>query len=75
VIADTAQKLYRSHLFDDGNTRTMLFSVMNRMLLDNGLSPTILHEPKTAGGFSLDEFIGQIREGQERFQQLKNQQV
>jgi hypothetical protein len=75
VIADTAQKLYRSHLFDDGNTRTMLFSVMNRMLLDNGLSPTILNEPKTAGGFSLDEFIGQIREGQERFRQLKNEQV
>jgi hypothetical protein len=71
VIGRAVQDLYRSHVFEDGNTRTTVFTVMNRMLLDNGLSPAILHEPKAAAGFSGPEFVQHIREGQERFQGLR----
>jgi hypothetical protein len=71
VIGRAVQDLYRSHVFEDGNTRTTVFTVMNRMLLDNGLSPSILQEPKAAAGFSGPEFVQHMREGQQRFQDLK----
>jgi hypothetical protein len=64
LIAETVQRLYRSHLFKDGNTRTIVFTAMNRMLLDAGLSPAILPEPKGAGGFSLQQFSDEILKGQ-----------
>lgn len=67
VIAETVQSLYRSHLFQDGNTRTVVFMAMNRMLLDAGLGPAILKDPKAAAGFSVEEFAQEILEGQERF--------
>ncbi len=71
IIADTVQQLYRSHLTEDANTRTMVFTTMNRLLLDAGLSPAILREPKAAGGFSHQQFVEEIRQGQQRFQALK----
>lgn len=70
VIGRTAQALYRSHVFSDGNTRTVLFNALNRMLLENGLAPAVLPEPRAAAGFTLDQFVAAIREGQQRFQAL-----
>ena len=68
VIAKAVQDLYRSHAFADGNTRTVVFTAMNRMLLDAGMSPAILHEPKAAAGYSRAEFAEEIRKGQNEFQ-------
>lgn len=70
VIARTTQALYRSHLFMDGNTRTAVFIAMNGLLLQAGLSPCILPEPKAAAGFSSDEFAREIVKGQRAFQAL-----
>ena len=71
AIGRAVQGLYRSHLFSDGNTRTLVNTAMNRMLLDQGLTPSILKYPKAAAGFSLDQFVEQIRLGQQTFQGLK----
>jgi hypothetical protein len=70
IVARTTQDLYRSHVFMDGNTRTNVFIAMNGLLLKAGLSPCILAEPKAAAGFSRDEFVQEIRQGQIAFQQL-----
>jgi hypothetical protein len=67
IIARTTQDLYRSHVFMDGNTRTSVFSAMNGLLLKAGLQPCILAEPKAAAGFSLDEFVQEIKNGQDAF--------
>ena len=71
VIGRAAQELYRSHVFSDGNTRTVLFNALNRMLLENNLSPAILPEPRAAAGFTAEQFVAAIREGQARFQSLR----
>ena len=70
VIAKTVQDLYRSHVFMDGNTRSVVFTAMNRMLLENGLPPAILPEPKAAAGFSRAEFADEILKGQMAFATL-----
>lgn len=72
IVARTTQSLYRSHVFMDGNTRTSVFSAMNGLLLKAGLSPCILPEPKAAAGYSLDEFVQEIIEGQAAFAELTN---
>ena len=61
VIAKAVQDLYRSHVFMDGNTRSVVFTAMNRMLLENGLPPAILPEPKAAAGFSRAEFADESK--------------
>lgn len=76
LIAETIQALYRAHLFQDGNSRTVVFTAMNRMLLEAGLPPAILPTPKGAAGFSLQEFSNEILRGQIAFQlQTKPQNV
>jgi hypothetical protein len=68
LIASTIRELYCSHLFLDGNTRTIVINLMNRMLLDNDLSPCILSDPKDVVYCSFAEFVEKIKDGQERFQ-------
>jgi hypothetical protein len=70
VIGKAVQDLYRSHVFMDGNTRTVVFTAMNRMLLENDLPPSILFEPKAAAGFSREEFANEILKGQLAFAKL-----
>jgi Fic/DOC family len=66
AVARATQDLYRSHLFQDGNTRTVVFLTMNRLLLDAGLGPAILAEPRAAAGYSLREFAGEIEKVRRR---------
>lgn len=70
LVAETMQALYRAHLFEDGNSRAVVFTAMNRLLLDAGMSPAILPEPKGAAGFSRQQFADEIRKGQIAFQLL-----
>jgi hypothetical protein len=72
AVARATQDLYRSHLFQDGNTRTVVFLTMNRLLLDAGLGPAILAEPRAAAGYSLREFAAEIEKGQAAFEALRS---
>lgn len=69
-IANLCMELERAHLFSDGNARTYGFVVINKLLIDAGLSPTILENPNHLDGFSIEEIVQEIREGQGRFQAL-----
>ena len=68
VIGRAVQALARANVFRDDEQ--MLGLVMNRMLLDNGLSPAVL-DSRAAVGVSGAEFLAQIREGQARFGELR----
>ena len=71
VVAKTVQDLVRSHLFSAGNSDVVAFSVMNRMLLEAGLSPAVLDNPRGAGGCSQAELAEEIRKGQETFGRMR----
>lgn len=67
AIARCCQDLDQHHLFSDGNIRSVAFLAMNKLLLQNGLSPTILMDPNAIDMHSIDEIVGLIRAGQVRF--------
>ncbi len=71
-IAKCCQDLDQHHFFNDGNIRTAVFLVMNKLLLQNGLAPVILHEPNAVDMFSLKEIVGLMREGQKNFRQYQS---
>jgi hypothetical protein len=67
AIVRCCQDLYQSHLFADGNTRTIVAGVLPKLLLENGFCPSILRDAKILGGFSVEEIKDAIRKGQETF--------
>jgi prophage maintenance system killer protein len=67
AIARCAQDLDQLHLFADGNIRTIAFLVVNKLLLQNGLTPVILKEPNVFDCKSVAELKAALREGQRLF--------
>lgn len=70
-IAKCCQDLDQHHVFQDGNIRTVVFLVMNKLLLQNKLSPVILKEPNAVDMFSLKQIVGLMRDGQKTFSTLR----
>jgi prophage maintenance system killer protein len=69
-IAKCCQDLDQHHLFTDGNIRTIAFLVMNKLLLENDLSPTIFHDPNAIDMHSVPQIVDLIRAGQTTYQNL-----
>jgi Fic/DOC family len=72
AIATCCAELERTHPFADGNARTIGFLVVNKLLLESGLSPTMIENPNRFDGFSADELAQEIKKGQEEFRKLAN---
>ncbi|SFQ73773.1 hypothetical protein SAMN05216567_13316 [Variovorax sp. OK605] len=70
AIAACCQDLDQHHLFMDGNIRTIAFLVMNKLLLQNELLPSVLQDPNVFDMNGIEEIVGDIRLGQEAFQTL-----
>jgi len=70
AIIDTCRRLGSIHPFEDANGRLMMFLVLNKLLLDNGFSPTILQDQGHMIGKSRDELIVLIKAGQAQLDQL-----
>lgn len=70
AIAKCVSNIERLHPFHDGNCRTMVI-LTNKLLLQNGLSPTILNNPNQIDMFSNRELVGEIKKGQAVFQSYK----
>lgn len=64
------QDLDQHHLFMDGKIRTIAFLVMNKLLLQNDLLPSVLQDPSVFDMNSIEEIVEDIRWGQEAFQTL-----
>ena len=67
VIIRICQNLDQLHLFPDGNIRTIAFLVLNKLLMENGMFPTIMDNPNILDMKSTDEIMKEIIIGQHRF--------
>lgn len=64
AIARVCRDLESAHLFLDGNARTIGMLLINHLLLQNGFTPTILHNPNSTDAYSVAELVTQIKRGQ-----------
>ncbi len=71
-IGHCCRELELSHLYDDCNGRVNGFCVLNKLLLENCLSPTIMMPNPYAIDFNgIKEIIAAIRDGQVIFESYK----
>lgn len=68
AIVQCCQSLEQSHIFGDANLRNIAFVVMQKLLIENGLSPSIMHNPNVFDGHSAAEIRELIKEGQDTFE-------
>lgn len=71
AIVRCCQDLDQLHLFFDGNIRTIVFLLMNKLLMDNGLLPTIMDEPNILDCKSVAEIKQAVLAGQARFKSVQ----
>jgi hypothetical protein len=67
VVARTCATLERAHVFMDGNARTFGCLLLNKLLLSAGLSPSMFPDANQFDGYSNEELVARIREGQDMF--------
>lgn len=55
------------HPFDDANCRTIVMLLLNKLLIEQELSPTVLTNPNRFDVFSIDELCKEVKDGMTRF--------
>lgn len=70
AIARLCQDLNQLHVFVDGNIRTTGILLLNRLLIQNGLSPSVLKDVNILDCLSENEIVDCIKEGQDFFNQV-----
>ncbi len=70
AIVDTCRRLGCIHPFKDANGRLVMFLILNKMLTDNGMSPTILQDQGHMIGKSRAELVALIKAGQTQVELL-----
>lgn len=70
IIIRICQCLDQAHTFYDGNIRTIVFLTMNKMLVENKLSPVCMWNPNCLDVMNVKTLIGKIKEGQENFKKI-----
>jgi hypothetical protein len=69
AIAKLCRAVEVAHIFTDGNQRTIVFGLLNKLLIENGFSPVILENPFVFDGYhSADELVQDIEKGMRNFQ-------
>lgn len=71
AIAELCRNLQHTHPFRDGNARTIGCILVNGLLLREGLSPAIIDNVNKFDGYSVDELVLTIKNGQQSFQSLR----
>lgn len=71
-IAQCCQKLNQYHAFYDGNIRTIASLAMNKLLLEHGMSPSVLYNPNVFDGYDTDSLVEEIKKGQNRFEMIRD---
>lgn len=66
AIAICIHQLELTHPFDDANCRTMSL-LLNKLLIQHELGPTILENPNRIDAYSIDELVDEIKKGQTCF--------
>ncbi|MDF1875015.1 Fic family protein [Sulfurimonas sp. SAG-AH-194-I05] len=66
AIALIVRELEMLHPFSDGNCRTFAGVLLNQLLLYNNFHPTMPYNPNLDGEYSLNQWIGEIKNGMEQ---------
>lgn len=74
AIVTAIRKIDRLHPFHDRNIMTC-YVLLNQMLLQNKLSPTILHEPNNFDGYTVEQLVEQVQKGMVTFHYVKENGV
>ncbi len=72
AIVSLIQQYLRQHPHRDGNNRTLVNDLLNQLLIENGLSPTLLLEPNVFEFHTSDELVAIIKKGQMLFMSIIN---
>lgn len=72
AIAKCCQSLNQYHPFADGNIRTFTFLTMNKLLLQQDMSPAILDDPNVFDGYDINTLVEKIKAGQDQFKSYKS---
>lgn len=70
AIVRCVQDLEQVHPFTDGNIRTMVFLLGNKLLMQNGMPPAIYADPNVFDAFSEKELVAIVKQGQDRFRAI-----
>ncbi|KTD33718.1 ankyrin repeat-containing protein [Legionella nautarum] len=67
LIAELIQRCTRLHPFRDGNNRTFVNCLANRLLIENGLCPVLLFEPNIFEFHTPTELVSVLKDAQQQF--------
>lgn len=70
AIVTYIQNLHQYHPFADGNGRTFIFFILNKLLHENNLAPTIIKSPGRFTGWSVKELAEEVKKGQQLFESI-----
>ncbi|MCS5711875.1 Fic family protein [Candidatus Berkiella aquae] len=68
IIIETIQQLEQLHPFKDGNCRLFVMIMLNKLLIENGFPPCMLHDPNCFDAFTVDELTLEVIKGMQTFQ-------
>jgi hypothetical protein len=71
AIIDCCRALGQIHPFKDANGRLIMFGVMAKLLLENGMPPALLSDQGIMIGQSREQLRAAIKEGQRRVNEMK----
>ncbi|KTD06919.1 Fic family protein [Legionella jamestowniensis] len=72
-ITTLIRELHQYHPFNDGNGRTFIFLLLNKLLIMNALSPSTVEKPERFSGYSIQELVEEIEKGQVNFRDICTQ--
>ena len=73
LIVSLCKKLEIGHFFSDGNQRTIVFVILNKLLIENKFYPTILDDPTMFDGYhSKAELVEDVKRRQKYFLECVN---
>lgn len=70
AIVRMVATLEKYHIFSDGNIRTLVMLVLNRELVKNGFSPTVMDNPNFFDMSATNEIIAAVEVGMDVFEDL-----
>lgn len=72
AIVVCVHELELTHPFPDGNCRTLVVLLLNKLLMQEGFTPAILKSPDYFDAFSIGELCQEVEMGMRRFKNIKD---
>ncbi|HRE32421.1 MAG TPA: hypothetical protein PLD88_10645, partial [Candidatus Berkiella sp.] len=69
IIIEAIQQLEQLHPFKDANCRLFVMIMLNKLLIENGFPPCMLHDPNCFDAFAMNELTVEIINGMRVFQE------